>query len=567
MYSYSYENLKSIIETDIGKEIVDIFKLEYQKRYEDKPILTNKYSDYKLIYINGNRENYQKTYFDKIKRLYFLQILALSDDNYIEELENVLASICDEFTWVLPAHNLNKDNTFDYTIIDLFSAERAFYLSETVYVFGDKLSQDIKNRIKYSLKTKIIDNYESRQFLFDDCTHNWAAVCACGVGLTYLYQFPERFDKVKDRIFNSMNNYLDGIENDGTTTEGVIYWEYGFGMFSIFHDVYVGLTGDIPATLKNPKVKKTLDFIRNSYLGNDFWLPFADGGAKSFTFDAGVYFAIKNLFGDDFVAMPAKIRMESSKALAFRLLSGTNKFGKILEAKRENGSIYYENSQYFINKNNNYTFVAKCGDNCEKHNHNDVGCFDLVKGKDKIFADLGAGNYTWAYHNDQTENGRYGKEIFVCGSWGHCVPIVNNRPQINRFRKDGSPYRGEVLFVDDNTFKMDIAKAYECGVDSLIIEYKLKENSINVNYECANLKDSVTFRFITEHEPKIIDGGVSILGVELKSKSNIQPKIEKVLFAGRDAHEKGVIMRTAYTIDFLVVNSGNVKEEFIIEID
>ena len=566
MFSYSYKNLKRIIQTENGKKIFKKYEEEYEKNYKGKEIECLKYSDYKLIYINGDRERYQKRYYEKIKRLAFLQILALGDDKYVEDLEEILAAICDEFTWVLPAHNLLKDNTFDYTIIDLFAAERAMYLSETVYVLGDKLSIDIKDRVKAALKSKIIDNYESRSFLFDKCQHNWAAVCTCGVGVTYLYQFPERFEKVKDRIFNAFSNYVGGIEDDGATTEGVLYWEYGFGMFSIFHDVYVGLTGDIPFTLKNPKIKKTLKFVKDAYLGDGFILPFADGGAEGFSFNSTIYYAIKNLFGDDFAPLPTIDRLYTGKALGYRLLNGVDKFGYMDDIKTENVNVFYPKTEYFINKNDNYVFVAKCGNNSEMHNHNDVGSFEIIKDKKKIFADLGAGKYTWAYHNDHTENGRYGKEIFVCGSWGHSLPIVNGKPQKNNHRQDGSIYSGKVLFTDEKTFKMDIAGAYDGGVDKLEIEYILKENSVLINYDCKNLENNVIFRFISKTKPKIIDGGVKVLGTTLISKSKINAKIEKVSYCGHDCHERQTEILDVYTIDFEIQNGGDVKEQFIIEL-
>lgn len=563
MFSYSLENLKRIVNTEKGRQIVNIFKEKYQSKYENKAINPITYSNYKLIYVNGDRGKYQAEYFERRKRLYLLQVLAIADDTYLDALEDILASICDEFTWILPAHNLNNDNTFDYTIIDLFSAETALFLSETAYVFKDKLTADIKNRIKASLKSKIIDNFENRRFLWDECCHNWSAVCSCGVGLTYLYQFPERFPSVKDRIFNCMNNYLKGVCEDGVVTEGVGYWQYGFGMFCVFHDVYVELTGDIPYTLENPKVKNTLEFATNANLGNNLFLPFADGGFKWHYSESCIHYAIKNLLPNDYKLPYVENRSDYTKALAFRYLNGVDKFGNGDKKVNKTGTIYYEESQYFINKNHNYVFVAKCGHNCEMHNHNDVGCFELIKDGKKIISDLGAGNYTWKYHNDHTLDGRYGKKIFVCGSWGHSVPIVNGRPQINYKRPCGEKYGGRVISALDNEFKMDIARAYEDGlVDSLVVEYLLNEKSLCINYDCKGLKDGVTFRFITEIEPVVKDNGMVQLDcATLLCKSGIIPKIEKVTYMLHNVVAKEILAE-CYTVDFTVNRNGDVLEKF-----
>ncbi len=60
-------------------------------------------------------------------------MLAIADDKYIEPLEEIIAAICDEFTWVVPAHKHSE--------IDLFSAETA---SHTLTAFSKEIYRDIK---------------------------------------------------------------------------------------------------------------------------------------------------------------------------------------------------------------------------------------------------------------------------------------------------------------------------------------------------------------------------------------------------------------------------------------
>ena len=42
------------------------------------------------------------------------------------------------------------------------------------------------------------------------------------------------FDAVKDRLFQTMECYLKGTREEGVTPEGVGYWVYGFGFFTLF---------------------------------------------------------------------------------------------------------------------------------------------------------------------------------------------------------------------------------------------------------------------------------------------------------------------------------------------
>ena len=209
-YIYSCDNLKKILLTQRGQNFIKNIENIYQNVFLNKPRLNLTYSKFKLIHTTGNRSLYENEFFDRRRRLCFLQMLSVYDDKYIEPLEDILSAICEEYTWILPAHCTKENKSFDYTEIDLVSAETAFYLSETIYILQDKLSSDIIKRVKTCLYDRIVNNFESRKFVFDDLENNWCAVCGAGVGITYLYVFPERFEKIKGRIFDLMHKYLKG---------------------------------------------------------------------------------------------------------------------------------------------------------------------------------------------------------------------------------------------------------------------------------------------------------------------------------------------------------------------
>lgn len=157
MYKYEYCELKKQSETEKGKEIISLFEKTYNEEYKDVPIKPIKYADFKLFAETGDRATYEKQYLDRRKRLALLQVLAIKSDEYIRPLEEILAVICEEFTWAYPAHcyNVYGDRQFDYTIIDLYASETGMYLAETAYVLRNKLSEDILKRIKIKLKANI----------------------------------------------------------------------------------------------------------------------------------------------------------------------------------------------------------------------------------------------------------------------------------------------------------------------------------------------------------------------------------------------------------------------------
>lgn len=568
---YRYGKLKAILQTEKGEELVRKTKYLYEKYYADKEISSLRYSSYVLYYKTGNREEYEQMYFRRRERLMFLQILAVADDEYIGELENILAAICDEYTWVLPAHNLKEGHMFDYTVVDLLSAETGMYLAMTAAVMGEKLCPDIRYRIRRRLKERITDNFESRLFNFDNVYNNWASVCACGVGCTYLYAFPERFPIVEDRIFKCMDHFVRGIGKDGYCPEGVNYWHYGFGMFALFYDSYVQETGKRPEILDRETVYRTLEFPDKAYLGGGRYLPFADGGADEIFFNAGFITAIENLYEDRFVCPPIDSlsameesyyvapgnRFQHSRAVGYQHIYGLKRLSEKTSETKKDASVYFSSGEVFIRKKENYTFTAKCGRNYESHNHNDIGVFEIVRKGDRPILDIGAGEYTKDYFNDDVK--RYGKEIFVCGAWSHSVPILDGQPQQYGYR-----YKGEVLRVGEDLFRLDISRAYDVETNFFTIEYRCKENSVEAEYEFGSgEKRQVTYRFVSEFEPAIEEDSVRIRGMKIFCDKRVKPRIERATYAAHQKDGAGV----AWLIDFARPETMGEKVIFTFALD
>lgn len=566
-YVYSLENLVKTLNTEKGKELAEKAKKAYEENYANQPITVLSYAKYKLIHETGERAPFEDEYFDRRNRLRLLQILAVYDKKYITDLEDLLSAICEEYTWVLPAHCKRSFGRFDYSEIDLFSSETALYLSETVFVLKDLLSKDIKSRIHERLYERIVRNFENRNFVFDELQNNWCAVCGAGVGVTYLYAFPECFDRIKDRIFKLMEQYLLSIGEDGYCVEGTNYWQYGFGFFALFFDVYVNMTGDYPEILKRKKVVNTVKFLNDVYLGGKKYLPYGDGGVKEFTGYLDIYSCIKNLFKKEFT-LPKSFGADFidetlsgdgvkafKKGLGFRVINAINLFGNEV-SKDDTGFKYFETGEVVIYRNKNYAFTTKCGSNGVSHAHNDVGAFEIVKDNKRLIADLGAGEYTWGYFNDNKV--RYGDEIFVCGSQSHSVPIIDGKREKEIYG------RGKVLSVDDKAFKMDIGGAYQNAINSLIVDYVWKDKELDVSYEYADqVEHQITYRFISDYAPVIKDGKVVI-------EDTLTIECDKALEVKFDCKEYSIRRGDklpAYIIDFVAdkAKSDKVNFKFIVK--
>jgi hypothetical protein len=150
------------------------------------------------------------------------------------------------------------------------------------------------------------------------------------------------------------------------------------------------------------------------------------------------------------------------------------------------------------------SIAAKAGHNSEAHNQNDVGSFQIFKNGQQILADLGAGVYDKFYFSEI----RY--SIFCAGSQGHNVPIINGETQ-----KCGRKYAAENVSIDKNGMSYDFQAAYDVETleklhRDLRFDNKTGEVHIEDTYRFTEIPTSVTERYVTEFEPKLGDGVVTI---------------------------------------------------------
>ena len=555
MDAFTYSNLANAAKSKVLADFVSGVKAEYDSKYLNAPPRKLIYNDFKRIYIDGNRVDWQHPTHELVNELSCLRVLALTDDKYIEPLEQAIFELCNQFTWAWPAHSYDADGKFDYTFIDLRVAEYSCMLAETVHVFGDKLSADIRDRIKYSIKTKLIDNYESRTFWWEEEVNNWLAVCACGIGISYLYLFPERLDKVKDRLISTFERFVSEIPDDGAYTEGIGYLDFAFSNFAMFCKTYETVVGQLPEIVNSPKLKSAVAFLNNCSFDGGLLIPFSDGWHEGATRNMGAVCAIKLLF-PEIILPEERLLNKSCSILTYSLIASAAEYGIEYADSVQKGTKYYSSSQWLISKREKYNFIAKCGNNSEMHNHCDVGAFEINVNGAKIIADPGAAVYSYKYFNDLTDTGRYSKETLLASSWGHSVPIVNGKAQYGYGAWTvKQPYAGKVLEAGDNVFKIDIAGVYPEGeVDSLIVEYQLFDDKVKVAYSAKGLKTGITFRFVSFVQPTVDDGVVSLGTAKLASVSGLKPIVDCPEYENKKS--------TVYTVDFEVKSSGDVSETF-----
>ena len=153
----------------------------------------SEYSKYKLYFETGDRKVFEDAYFARralLVRAMLLSLLYPESDEYINTFQDMAWDICNEYTWVIPAHSIDHK-------VDLFSSETALLLIEGVVFLSDRIDSRVKDRVYNTVKSRVIDVYNDNVFAWEKYTSNWTAVCTHNVGLTMMYAYNDDFEKNK----------------------------------------------------------------------------------------------------------------------------------------------------------------------------------------------------------------------------------------------------------------------------------------------------------------------------------------------------------------------------------
>ncbi len=508
------------------------------QRYRENPIEALPFHLYRKFYIDGDRRSYEDLYFARRGRLSYLALAILLHrrPEDIVALEDAIWAICEEYTWVLPAHTSDLGDRYNTQVIDLFSAETGFALSEIVYLLSDVLDPKVVQRIRECLEERIFRMYLSNTYTWEQVSMNWASVCAGCVGGAFIYCAPERFHLVRDRILATMDTFLKGFGADGICLEGIHYWGYGFGFFTYFAQLLYEFTDGRDDLFQKPICRKTAFFQEYAFLRQNHTISFSDGERVGH-FLPGLTHKLHKLYGSKLMDVGYAAFTEYCHRFPAYL---RNFFWVDPDAAvgvpSEKTSKFFPTSQWFVASTGELSLAAKAGHNDEPHNHNDIGSFLLACDEGQILCDFGAGEYTGPYFQPET---RYD---YLCNaSFGHSVPIINGSGQL-----PGKQYRGEVLSHDGGVFKVDIAGAYEVqGLQSVLRQMQLDQEGFTLQDTFDGHGLQVTERFVTMIPPKQTNDTVQLGKYRLETPAGIQPSISLDIIMNHEGHPD-----TLYLIDY-----------------
>lgn len=525
------EELKLQIQEFLGRYVSDVRSCGEEMEGQSMPVLTEEL--FSLFEKNGNRLQYEDAYFTRRKFLTVYGLLAVIEQDRgeirpatVRKLEETLREICREECWALPAHVTRKDNPDWRITVDLFASETAETLAEILYRVGEVLSADVKALVRENVERRVFAPYYNSPVPYgnwEHCRHNWNAVCAGSIGCASIYLMqdtPKRLQKCLERICAALPHFLEGYAQDGTCMEGLSYFSYGMTYYMGFAEAAHRYSGGRINLLSEPKCEDMAAFQQKCYFDGGRTISFSDGNShEKFRMGLTCYLSIYYMK----VSIP-----DISCAAGFeddtcwRFLPSvwdylwTKRYLAYLEEEDFSAGSYEDDqthvvlphAQWSICKSPSGTGMAcKGGSNGEPHNHNDVGSFMYVSGKDVFLDDLGAGEYTKEYF------GRGRHRILCNSSLGHSVPIINGRGQ-----RTGKRYAGRNFQADGrgNT-SFTLEGAYEKGTIGLIRRefcFAAQNGGLTVtdSFEPSAGTRSITENLITRFCPDICGNVVTLIG-------------------------------------------------------
>jgi hypothetical protein len=414
------------------------------------------YTRYRQFAVTGDRARFEEPYFARRAMLTRAVVeMVLGDAGMAHVIHDLLWSICEETSWVLPAHEdlgegfeaLNAaaawpvgsstSLTREPDFIDLFAAETGASLAETVFLLGDGLAPEVVQRVRQEIERRVFRPYLAygRKFWWHRGDMNWNAVCNGAVGLAFmrLEKDTRRLAEALVMVLEGFEAYLaTGFEMDGGSLEGISYWNYGLLYYVTLAELLREQTAGQLDLLTTPRMRDIARFPLAMALSPGRYLNYGDATEQA-GLQPGILQRLAERTGlhelkglltppDNQAASRA-----ASLAIILRDIAWWNEQPQTFPAAAYRD--FYLPACAVIKltgrtvQGRRVALTAKAGCNTGHHYHLDIGHFTVHVDGGSLLCDPGRGLYTREYFRDQ----RF-QNVF-CSSFGHSVPRIGGRQQ------------------------------------------------------------------------------------------------------------------------------------------
>ncbi|UCC97890.1 MAG: heparinase II/III family protein [Phycisphaerales bacterium] len=444
------------------------------ERLLDEPIPEQSDDLYLDFSRTGNRTRWQRVSGRRRRRIPTLVVAECLENKgrFLPAFDEIVEVLCSERTWVMPAHDAKLTNFHGESIdIDLGSSALAWSLATADYLLADKLSPETRRLIRENLERRIFQPYrdmvlgQRQKNWWMTGTNNWNAVCLANVTGSAMAVIDSRDERA---FFAAAAEYysksfLEGFTDDGYCSEGLGYWNYGFGYYVMLCETIHQATGGKVDLLADGKAKQAATFGSRIEIISEVYPAFADCSIRAEPSSRLMYYLSRRLG----LGLRRWERIDPVSAGSSLYQSMMYSFDNSAtatppaESASEGPGLrsWFDQAGVLIcrsgsDSSSRFAVALKGGHNNEHHNHNDVGSFVVVLGNRPLLIDPGGEVYT-----ARTFSGRR-YESNVLNSFGHPVPLVAGKLQ-ETGRQARARLVRHAFGADTDAVVFDIASAYD----------------------------------------------------------------------------------------------------------
>jgi hypothetical protein len=438
---------------------------------------------------NGNRGRYQTPNRQRLDRLNLLAWAEALEHRgrFMPAMERELTAILNEKTWVYPAHDPKLDNFTGRAVqVDLGVATRSWVVATVLWWHADQLAPATLARARAARRRRLIAPYLARMYgqtppeamwwyRFDN---NWNAVCHAGVVGTALAVVDSREERagILAQAELNLQAYLGSFSADGFCSEGLDYWNYGFGHFAMLAETVAQATGGNLRLLSGRHAGQIAAYPRRLEILPGIYPAFADMNPKEPTSPWFLALAERQLSPTPAGVPLTPLGLAGLReqllyvsALQVFVAEATAGLPPAAPAEPVGDHHWFSQAQVYVGRASSHFGAAlKGGNNGGNHGHDDLGSFVVAVGHTALLVDPGAEVYTARTFGPQ----RFDSQVI--NSYGHAVPLVAGQLQ-----QTGRQFVARVITTnfhpEVDTVVLDLSGGYAVpGLKKLVRSFTLQ---------------------------------------------------------------------------------------------
>ena len=487
------------------------------EQYLEKPLEELPEELYKEYYSTGIRTNYENAWSGWRNRVMSLARAELVENKgrFLPVLEETLRRICAHPSWSLPAHDYGGA-IYDGKAFaaDIIATELAGNMGLILRAMRPVLSPDVAQLVEDNIRRRVLEPLRAEvegannpMMSWVTLTNNWNTVCFCGTtaaALSVCSSAEERAWYLAAAEHFVSTYFFSGFTNDGYCSEGIGYWNYGFGHFAMLAELAWRASG-IVNLYSSPKIRAAARYALKAEVAPGCYAAFADCPIYASPSETTLAILSRRL-GLGLTELEEQhgyphIRV-STQILAAAYFFPAYDAGGILPPlvppEDEKPVDYLAEPVSFFpdagvvicrppkGDGSRMAVVFKGGNNAEHHNHNDLGTFGVLRGGVWLVVDPGGETYSKRTFSAR----RYEGELL--SSFGHPVPRINGCLQI----AGPEAVAGQIEFAPSETgvkYTLDLSSAYpDSGAEHVVREYDYRRADAETA-DSLTVTDTVTF--------------------------------------------------------------------------